>query len=112
MPLEWKLSDEARAAIITIFPDKEWVLPDLNQIGNVLLEARCSGKEIVLVHPVWPGAAWWILVQAHSVERAHLPTADQSLVSTKKGGKAPLAGAACKPRCCGSQRHTWSSRYS
>jgi hypothetical protein len=89
VPLEWKLSEEARAAINTFFPDKEWVLPNLNQIGNVLLEARCSGKDVVLVHPVWPGAAWWNLVQAHSVERAHLPTADQSLVSTKKGWKGP-----------------------
>ncbi len=62
---------------------------DLNQIGNVLLEARNSGHDFVLVHPVWPGAAWWNLVQAYGAKRADLPTADLSLISTKKGWKGP-----------------------
>ena len=89
VPLAWKLSDGARADMATNFPNEQWTLPDLNQIGNVLLEARTRGKEFVLVHPVWPGAAWWNLVQAHGARRVSLPTADQSLVSTKKGWKGP-----------------------
>ena len=99
VPLEWKLSDSARADMATNFPNEEWTLPDLNHIGNVLLEARNSGKDLVLVHPVWPGAAWWNLVQAHGSKRVNLTTADQSLVSTRRAGRARLAGV-CRPRCC------------
>ena len=71
------------------FPDQEWTLPDFNQIGNVLLEARSAEKDFILVHPVWPGAAWWNMVQAYGLKSVGLPTADRSLLSTKKGWKGP-----------------------
>ncbi len=57
VPLAWKLSDDVRGDIAKFFPNEEWTLPDFNQIGNALLETRNSGKDLVLVHPVWPGAA-------------------------------------------------------
>jgi hypothetical protein len=60
--LAWKLSDGARADMATSFPSEEWTLPDLNQIGNVLLEARNTGKDLVLVHP------WWNLVHHEGLE--------------------------------------------
>ncbi len=89
IPLEWGLSAEARASMTSNFPSHEWTLPGLNQIGNVLLEARDKGADLLLVHPTWPGAAWWNLVQAYGVRRVDLPTADRTLVSSKKGRPGP-----------------------
>ncbi len=89
VPLQWGLSALASAVMATHFPDQEWTLPDFNQIGNTLLEARSVEKHFILVHPVWPGAAWWNMVQAYAAKSVDLPTADQSLLSTKKSWKGP-----------------------
>ena len=35
VPLAWRLSVDAQADMATNFPNEEWTLPDLNQIGNV-----------------------------------------------------------------------------
>ncbi|MFN9916829.1 MAG: hypothetical protein ACK53L_29845, partial [Pirellulaceae bacterium] len=53
IPLQWGLSTEALSTLTNGLPGQEWKMPDFNQFGNMLLEARDAGKDFILVHPVW-----------------------------------------------------------
>jgi hypothetical protein len=91
-PLQWGLSTAASAVMATHFPDREWTLPDFNQIGNTLLEARSAEKDFILVHPVWPGSAWWNMVQAYGTKSV------VGLARLRAGAQVPPPDLGLRPR--------------
>ena len=59
VPLSWALSSLAAETVQKGFPDTAVTLPDLNQIANTICAAQREGRNLLLVHPVWPASAWW-----------------------------------------------------
>ena len=66
-----------------------WVLPDLNQYGNVHAEARRTDGDLLLVHPVWLAAPWWNIITTFGVRQVDLQTADKSLRCAAKTRPGP-----------------------
>ena len=88
VPLLWRLATASADSVRSAF-DMPWVLPDLNQYGNVLAEARRVGGDLLLVHPVWLAAPWWNLITTFGVRSIDLPTADKSLRCVGKARPGP-----------------------
>ena len=63
----------ARDIVRAAFPRATPILPGLNQFANVIGRAKGESQEILLVHPVWPAAAWWSQVTEACVRFVELP---------------------------------------
>ena len=59
VPNRWILNTVVVDMMRAAFPGVAWDFPDLNLIKNHLTRAEDLRSNTLLIHPVWPAAAWW-----------------------------------------------------
>ena len=89
VPNRWKLNTVTVDILKAAFPDMTWDFPDLNQIKNHLTRAETLRLDTLLIHPVWPAAAWWNKVVSFGSKTVALPKADIAISSAKKNLPGP-----------------------
>ena len=89
VPLSWTLSKLAAEIVQKEFPDTAVTLPDLNQIANIINAAQLEVRNLLLVHPVWPAAAWWNKIVSLGVRFIDLPRANITLICKTKQRPGP-----------------------
>ena len=92
VPLAWSLSPRAEDIVRAAFPGVFPSLPDLNQFANVFEQARREARDILLIHPVWPAAAWWNRVSESCIRSIELPPANECIIATRGESKTQTRG--------------------
>ena len=81
----------ATGILDTTYGSLKPVIPDLNQISNILKAAKDSDSLMLLVHPVWPAMGWWSVIKKFSIHYTNLPTANKTLQDREKSRPGPPA---------------------
>ena len=97
--LSWALDTTAAASINhALGSSLPPYIPDLNRISTTLDEVTRSGKPLLLVHPVWRGATWWVRLQGMTSRHTDLPDAPEMLRPRNPSPEEPVHIPAWKMR--------------
>ncbi len=76
----WSLNGDVEASLAHGLGCNETpTLPDFNKIGLLLDDAARTERTLLLVHPVWRSASWWVRLCDMAVRHMALPDAGVTL---------------------------------